>query len=81
MNDAGGSCPEDTLNIVTLFAEMRAAMPGKIISIASQASRALEQKMDISDLAPHVDRFHVMVRVVVGRCVGLSQRCCTGRFV
>lgn len=60
VTDTGGSCPADTTNIVTLFSEMRQAMPNKIISLASQASRALEAKMAVGLLAPHVDRFHVM---------------------
>lgn len=59
--DAGGSCPQDTANIVSLFRELRAALgPSAIITVASQAARALEKEMAVSQLAAFVTRFHVM---------------------
>jgi GH18 family chitinase len=60
VNDAGGK-PADTANIVTLFAEMRAALgPSKRITVASQASKPLEIEMAIAQLDQYVDSFHLM---------------------
>jgi hypothetical protein len=59
--DAGGSCPEDTTNIVTLFKELRAALgKGARITVASQASKPLEIEMAVAQLDPYVDAFHLM---------------------
>ena len=61
MTDAGGNCPADSTNIVTLFTELRAALgSSKLITVASQAARQLEADMNIIQLDHLVDRFHVM---------------------
>lgn len=59
--DAGGNCPEDTANIVSLFQELRTALgPAARITVASQASKPLEAEMSIAQLEPYVDAFHLM---------------------
>ena len=59
--DAGGSCPQDTANIVTLYAELRAALgPSATLALAAQASKKLEEKEGIAKLFPLLDRFNIM---------------------
>jgi chitinase len=61
VSDKGGSCPEDTNNIVSLFKELRASLgPSVRITVASQASKPLEIEMAITQLDPYVDAFHLM---------------------
>jgi len=61
VTDRGGACPQDTDNIVLLFAEMRAALgPAAVITIATQASKQLELKMNVTDLVPYVSYMHLM---------------------
>jgi GH18 family chitinase len=59
--DAGGSCPEDTANIVLLFSDLRAGL-GKDarITVASQAAKPLEIEMAVASLEKYVDAFHLM---------------------
>jgi len=60
--DAGGSCPEDTTNVVLLFKELSAAFSpaGKVVSVASQAGKPQELEMAVASLYPYIDFFHVM---------------------
>lgn len=59
--DAGGRCPEDSANIVTLFTELRAALGRDVtITVATQAARAKEALMHISQLWPLVDMMNIM---------------------
>jgi chitinase len=59
--DAGGSCPKDTSNIVLLYKELRTALgPSVTLSIASQASKKLEEKEGIAALFPILDRLNIM---------------------
>ena len=61
VTDAGGSCPEDTANIVLLFQDLRAGLGKDMrITVASQASKPLEIEMAIAALDPLVDAFHLM---------------------
>jgi chitinase len=61
VNDAGGSCPQDTANIVSLFTDLRASLgAGARITVASQAAKPLEIEMAIAALDPLVDGFHLM---------------------
>lgn len=54
--DAGGHCPDDTVNIALLVDALRAGLPaGATISLATQASRALELDMNVSALAAVAD--------------------------
>jgi chitinase len=54
--DAGGSCPEDTTNIVLLMKELSAALTPleKTIAIASQAGKPQELEMAVAALYPYV---------------------------
>ena len=59
--DAGGSCPKDTSNIVLLYQELRSVLgPSITLSLASQASKKLEEKEGIAALFPILDRFNIM---------------------
>ena len=58
--DSGGKCPEDTANIVSLYEDLRSALPGVTLSLAAQASKKLEEKEGIAKLFAHLDRFNVM---------------------
>jgi len=61
VDDAGGVCPDDTTNIVSLVADMRAAFGSKyLITIASQAAKSNEDKMNVAGLASYIDAMHVM---------------------
>jgi len=60
VTDNGGSCPLDTQNIVLLASELKTALGSKQLSIASQAARKNEIKMNIRGLTPFVDVWHVM---------------------
>ena len=59
--DTGGSCPKDTANIVLLYEELRSVLgPSVTLSIASQASKKLEEKEGIEALFPVLDRLNIM---------------------
>lgn len=59
--DAGGRCPEDTVNVALLVDELRAGLPaGAVISLATQASRQLELEMNVTALAEVADWLDVM---------------------
>ena len=59
--DAGGSCPQDTANIVLLYQELRAALgPGATLALAAQAGKRLEEKEGIAKVFPILDRFNIM---------------------
>ncbi len=62
MVDAGGNCPADTTNIVSLFKELSAALfpLGKRLTVASQAAKPLEIEMAVAALDPYVSAFHLM---------------------
>jgi GH18 family chitinase len=58
--DAGGNCPADTTNIVSLYQELRAALPTAILTVASMAAKLKEDEENIARLHPYVDRIHIM---------------------
>lgn len=59
--DAGGSCPQDTYNVALLVQDLRKALgPGKIVSLATQAGKLLEQDMNVSVLAEYADWLDLM---------------------
>ena len=59
--DAGGRCPDDTLNVALLVDELRAGLPaGAVISLATQASRQLELEMNVTALAAAADWLDLM---------------------
>lgn len=61
VNDAGGKCPDDGNNFVSLLQEMRQTLGNKVIlTVASQAGLVQEREMKISSLHPYVDRLEVM---------------------
>jgi chitinase len=61
VNDAGGKCPDDTTNIVTLLKAIKQGIgAGKLLTFASQAAKANEQTMNIKAATPYVDMWHVM---------------------
>lgn len=50
--DRGGDCPSDTINIVSLLLELRAALgPTRLLTVASQAAKALEHEVRASGAA------------------------------
>jgi chitinase len=60
VHDDGGKCPQDTDNLPLLLKEMRAAMPNKVITIASQASEKHAAQMNIAKVTPYIDRWNIM---------------------
>lgn len=59
--DTGGSCPNDTNNVVLLIKALKAALPANVgVTIAGQAARANELEMNVGALAPYLDHFNVM---------------------
>lgn len=61
VSDAGGSCPQDTQNIVQLMQDLRAAIgPNKTLSVATQAGSVLESDMAVNELVKYADLLHVM---------------------
>lgn len=59
--DAGGSCPADKNNLPLLIKEMRAAFgQGKMITIASQAAEKNWVNMNLKEVSPYLDYWHVM---------------------
>ena len=63
IEDGGGKCPEDTTNFSLLAAELKAAMPGMLITISSAAGKEPLDNMDLAALASEIDNFHVMAYV------------------
>lgn len=61
VDDAGGSCPEDTDNLLALVKELRTTLgDGAFISIASQAAKKHADEMDLAAITPFIDMWHVM---------------------
>jgi chitinase len=59
--DPGGACPADKNNLPLLIKEMRAAYGTKYtISIASQAAEKNWVNMNLAEVSPHLDFWHVM---------------------
>ena len=59
--DKGGSCPQDTANLLSLAQELRAALGNSsYISIASQAAKDNWEAMNIGAVTPYIDHWHVM---------------------
>ena len=55
--DTGGSCPADTDNLLALVQALRSGLgEDAIISIASQAARALSDDMNIKAVSQYVGR-------------------------
>jgi len=61
VNDAGGKCPDDTTNIVTLLRTIKQAFGSKyLLTFASQAAKSNEDKMNVGQASQYVDMWHVM---------------------
>jgi len=60
VEDAGGSCPEDTDNLPIFLKELRAGLPGKTITIASQASIVHADQMNLKKSTEYIDWWNVM---------------------
>jgi len=60
VHDNGGVCPSDTNNIVTFFKELKAAIGHKLVTVASQAAKSNEDKMNIIGVTPYIDKWHIM---------------------
>mmetsp|Transcript_37102 Transcript_37102/g.72879 ORF Transcript_37102/g.72879 Transcript_37102/m.72879 type:complete len:526 (+) Transcript_37102:42-1619(+) len=59
--DAGGSCPADTNNLLTFVQELRQGLgSGAIISIASQAGEKNWEAMNIKAVSQYIDYYNVM---------------------
>ena len=59
--DAGGTCPQDTDNLLALTKELRAGLgDGVYLSIASQAGSKNWPKMNLKAITPYLDHWHVM---------------------
>lgn len=57
--DAGGSSA-DTNNIVSFFKELKSGLGSKLITVASQAAKTNEVKMNIKGVTPFIDKWHIM---------------------
>jgi len=61
VHDAGGSCPADKNNLPLLIKEMRAAFgKDKMITIASQAAEKNWVNMNLKEVTPYLDYWHIM---------------------
>jgi len=60
VNDAGGNCPADGKNLVSLVKELRQALGNKKITIASQAAKQNELNMDVAQVTQYIDKWHIM---------------------
>lgn len=61
VEDVGGSCPQDTANLLALAKDLRAGLgDAAIISIASQANKKLSDEMDLVAVSQYIDTWHVM---------------------
>lgn len=60
VTDAGGKCPEDAVNYLSLVQEMRSALGNKLITIASPAAPKLFAEMKIKEMSAFVDYWHIM---------------------
>jgi len=61
VTDAGGKCPDDTTNIVTLLKAIKTAFGSKyLLTFASQAAKSNEDHMSLKDASQYVDMWHVM---------------------
>jgi len=61
VQDKGGSCPEDSVNLLALVKDMRAGLgESAIISIASQASQKHADQMNLAAVSELIDAWHVM---------------------
>lgn len=59
--DAGGSCPADTHNLLSLVKELRASLgPDAVITIASQAGNKHADQMDLKAVTEYIDLWHMM---------------------
>jgi chitinase len=59
VHDPGGSSA-DTANVVSLFHDLRSALPSASLSFAAQANCANAKKSNVAALAPYLDYFHLM---------------------
>ena len=60
-NDAGGTCPQDTDNLLLLARELRAGLgDGVYLSVASQAGSNNWPLMNLQAVTPYLDHWHVM---------------------
>jgi len=61
VHDAGGACPADKNNLPLLIKEMRAAFGTKyLITIASQAAEKNWINMNLAEVDPYLDFWHLM---------------------
>lgn len=60
-DDKGGSCPQDSDNLLLLAKDLRAGLGNSTyISIASQAGEANWKHMNLKAVTPFIDHWHVM---------------------
>merc|ERR1712195_154084 len=61
VHDKGGSCPEDSVNLLALVKDLRSGLGADaILSIASQASQAHADQMNLAAVSEYIDAWHVM---------------------
>ena len=61
VHDKGGSCPEDSDNLLALVKDLRSGLGADaILSIASQASQAHADQMNLEAVSEYIDAWHVM---------------------
>jgi len=59
--DAGGNCPADTNNLLTLMQDLRKGLgEDALLSIASQASKKHADQMNLKAISEVIDMWHVM---------------------
>ena len=60
VDDAGGKCPDDTNNFVSLVQELRQALGSMLITVASPAASKDWTHIRLQDMTKYIDYFHVM---------------------
>merc|ERR1712228_1040085 len=60
VEDAGGECPADTNNLPIFLKELKAGLPGKTITVASQASIVHADQMNLKESSEYIDWWNVM---------------------
>jgi len=60
VQDNGGRCPNDGNNLVLFAKELKSALGSKLVTIASQAAKLNEDHMNLKEVDPYIDKWHVM---------------------
>lgn len=60
VNDAGGKCPDDTDNFLSLVQELRQALGNMMITVASSAASKDWVNLHLKEMSQYVDYWHVM---------------------